>query len=253
MSPYSGGGYGGIVMSAPSPNQPPNHTTVVNRSPADAARRARVRTGRMLFLLGLVLVAALSSVVWWSIRHDAGGEPNPQAAQPSSRETSGGGTQGGDKDEGSQQPQTLRAGHFTFEALAPVQTSERCDRVSYGKVRSWFADHPCREVVRGLFSVQEGSRRAAVSVVLVTLPSEQRARQLKKLTDTNGTGNVSDLIKDGTVQLPGVPKVAGGNYASGVVGPRLTIVEASFYGNTKKRALLNDITAAAVQLGTQLR
>src|SRR5690606_16856400 len=49
-----------------------------------------------------------------------------------------------------------------------------------------------------------------------------------------------------------VPKVAGGEYASSVDGPRVTIVEAAFFADTQNNALLDEIATQALQLGPQM-
>ncbi|GEM_PF-2881423 len=216
--------------------------------PVASASPGRVRTARVLFVLGLVIVAALSSLVWWSIRSDPDETRFSSADRPSS---SGGAAD--DSGGGPGRPPVLRAGRFTYRALAPLDVRQRCDDVSYGKVREWFAERPCREVIRGLFDVRADGARAAVAVSVVTMPSRSQARALKKLTDTDGTGNVSDLIRDGTVSRPGLPQVAGGKYASKTSGPRLTIVEAAFFGDTRNAALLDQITTQALRLEPKMR
>ncbi|WP_245566024.1 hypothetical protein [Thermocrispum municipale] len=227
----------------------PNPTTALSRAAGNgsAARHPQARTARLLFLLALVVVAALSSVVWWSIRGTGSNSPAAQTGtQQSPSRTAD--DNGGD----SARPPVLRAGAFNYHGLAPLQTDQRCDKVSYGKVRAWLAKEPCQEVVRGLFSVRDGDARAAVSVVVVTMPSPEQAEELKSMTDTDGTGNIADLVTDGTVSLPDVPKVAGGEYASSVDGPRVTIVEAAFFADTQNNALLDEIATQALQLGPQM-
>ncbi|MGH3433662.1 MAG: hypothetical protein ACRDQB_12590 [Thermocrispum sp.] len=231
----------------------PNPTMHLPRSepPREVSRRHPARTPRLLFALGLVMVAVFASLLWWLIRHDPDEAPPQAGGTPQAGENA---APGGERPATEPAP-TVQAGRFTFEGLAPVHTTDRCEQVSYGKVRSWFADHPCARVVRGLFSARDGSNspaRAAVSVSVVTMPGDAEARKLKELTDTSGTGNVSDLLKDGTVRLPGVPEVAGGSYASSLSGPTLTIVESAFYGDTENKALLAEITTQALQVAGQL-
>lgn len=214
--------------------------------PVDPAVR-----NRALLALGLVLVAALSAVVWWAIRHDPAPEPAP-AGPPVAGTTS----RPADTTEGtttSPGPTTVEAGPFTFESMTPNQASDSCEDASYGKVRAWFADHACERVVRGLYSTEAEGARALVSVVVVTMPDEGQAQQLKAMTDTSGTGNVSDLLRDGTVELPGAPQVAGGAYASNTSGDTVTVVESAFYGDTKNQALLDEIAAHALQIAPQMR
>lgn len=215
--------------------------------PPQGPARDRAQGVRALFVLGLVVVAALSSLLWWLIRHDPAEAPAQVGGVPA------GESQSREPGEPTTEPvPTVQAGRFTFEGLAPVQRGESCDEVSYGKVMSWFGDHPCRRVVRGLFAARDGDARALVSVSVVTMPDSAQAQKLKALTDTSGTGNVSDLLRDGTADVAGAPQVAGGNYASDVSGDTVTIVESAFFGDTKNQALLDEITAEALQIAGQL-
>lgn len=215
--------------------------------PPPAPARDPARTAKLLFAAGLVLVTVLSSLLWWLIRHDSD-EASPQAGgTPPAGESP---TPGGEQT--TEPPPTLEAGRFTFEGLVPVHKTDRCETVSYGEVHDWFAKHPCENVSRALFAVSDGDARAAVSVSVVTMPRDKDAKKLKKLTDTSGTGNVTDLVKEGRVQEPGVPDVAGGAYASTAEGETVTIVESAFFGDTKDKALLEEITAQAVEVGAEL-
>ena len=207
---------------------------------------------RALLAAGLVLIAVLSAVVWWLIRHDPAPEPTPVGAQPPGSSSAPAGTSE-EETTTSPGPTTVDAGPFTFESMTPNQATDSCENASYGKVRAWFADHPCERVVRGLYSTEAEGARALVSVVVVTMPDEGEAQQLKTMTDTSGTGNVSDLLRDGTVELPGAPEVAGGAYASNTSGNTITVVESAFYGDTKNQSLLDEITAHALQIAPQMR
>lgn len=212
-----------------------------------------VRVRRALLAAGLLAVVVLSSFLWWLIRH----EPEPTAALPSETPSEQAPAPDGSSEAPSSPPAkptpTVQAGRFTFEGLAPTQVSRSCEQASYGKVSKWFTRHRCERVVRGLYAAEDGDARALVSISVVTMPTVPQAQRLKRLTDTSGTGNVSDLLRDGSVRLPGAPEVAGGNYASNVAGNTLTIVESAFFGGTKNRALLNEITTTALQVAPKMR
>jgi hypothetical protein len=67
-----------------------------------------------------------------------------------------------------------------------------------------------------------------VSVVRVQMPDNGLARELQSLTDRNGSGNVSDLLREG-VRYTGSPaELSGAEYASAVSGPTVTIVESAW-------------------------
>lgn len=215
----------------------------------DAAAR-----NRALLAVGLLAVAVLSAFLWWLIRHEP--EPAAPTGAPSAGAPSGQAPTTSTSPDGTTTapgPTTVQAGPFRFESVAPNQVSDSCEDAAYGKVREWFADNPCRQVVRGLYRTESGDSRALVSIAVVTMPDEASAQTLKTMTDTSGTGNVSDMLRDGTVDLPGAPEVAGGTYASNTVGETVTIVESAFYGDTKNQALLEEITAQALKVGAEIR
>jgi hypothetical protein len=67
-----------------------------------------------------------------------------------------------------------------------------------------------------------------LAVSHVRLPSAARAQALRALADTSGTGNVSDLLREG-VRYPGGPqKLHSSEYASQQRGDEVTIVETSW-------------------------
>ena len=67
-----------------------------------------------------------------------------------------------------------------------------------------------------------------VSVARVRMPDTATARDLRALTDRNGSGNVNDLLREG-VRYTGSPaELSGAEYASAVSGPTVTIVESAW-------------------------
>ncbi|UJW31874.1 hypothetical protein L3Q67_43100 [Saccharothrix sp. AJ9571] len=190
----------------------------------------RALFGNPLFKgVGLVLVAVVSSLVWWLIRYEA--EPEVQA-----------------------QPDPLVSGEFKYERVAGPVTSTDCAGNAYGEIERWFAAHPCQRVVRALYVTNAGEgARALVSVVLVTMPDPELAAQLKAVTDTDDTGNINDLVRDGTAKLPKAPEVAKGNYESKASGADVTIVEGDFYDKHKDDPLLKRVTTDALRLSEALR
>lgn len=178
--------------------------------------------------VGLVAVAIVSGLVWWLIRHDDVAAANEAATQEQSAPP---------------------AGEFQFSAVSePVSVSD-CVANSYGKIKDWFAEHPCTKLDRTLHVTDVEGKRALVSVALVTMPDQAQATQLKAITDTDNTGNVNDLVRDGSVQIPGAPNVAQGEYQSKADGATVTIVEANFFDGHEDAALLPRIANDAVRLG----
>lgn len=229
-------------MTNPTGQGPADPTTMLPR--ADQ----RPPTVRALLLAAALLgVAVLSGFVWWLIRHDpapmtptAGGEPVTSA--PTTSEADNTSPSSTDVET----PSEVNLGRFTFRPMAPTDVTSDCAAVSYGTVRNWLANNPCQRVVRGLYATTVDGAKALVSVVAVTMPGDAKATELKGITDTNGTGNVSDMLRDGTVRLPSAPQVAGGAYASELDGDTVTIVEGAFYGGHSDAPLLDEIATAAV-------
>ncbi|PRX51038.1 hypothetical protein B0I33_101190 [Prauserella shujinwangii] len=180
----------------------------------------------------LVLVAVVSGLIWWLIRHDSGVAGQPAAAP---------------------REDPLTSGEFHYVTASGPETSTDCAGNAYGDVAGWFAEHPCERVVRALYSTESAGARALVSVVVVTMPSAAEAQRLKVITDTEGTGNVNDLVRDGTANLPGAPQVAGGEYESRSAGRELTIVECAFFDGHSDDALLARIAEDALKLSAALR
>lgn len=191
---------------------------------------------RLLQGAGLVVVAVVAGLVWWVIRHDT----VTQAAQPRPVQ-----------DRARQGPLTNGAFDYTV-AAGPVSTGS-CVEHSYGKIHDWFAEHPCRRLSRGLYTTTAGGARALVSVSVVTMPTHAGAAELYELAFNNGTGNVSDLVRDGVATIPNAPKVAAGEYKSKIVGPRVTIVEANFFGDVENEGVLTRVASDARRLSGVLK
>src|SRR5699024_4754008 len=126
--------------------------------------------------------------------------------------------------------------------------ANECAANSYGTVKEWFTRNPCEQLARGLFITQIDGERALVSVSAVLMSEPNEAQQLKITTDSDGTGNVADLVRDGTARLPEAPNVAGGAYDSAVEGTEVTIVESAFFGDHEDGELLARISADAIRL-----
>ena len=67
-----------------------------------------------------------------------------------------------------------------------------------------------------------------VSVARVRMPDTATARDLRALTDRNGSGNVNDLLREGVTYSGGPAELSGAEYASAVSGPAVTIVESAW-------------------------
>jgi hypothetical protein len=121
--------------------------------------------------------------------------------------------------------QKIGAVAFTVEAVA-VDSS--CASHAYGRVGSSLRTTDCTGLSRALYSAQLPAGKIAVSVIRVRMPDTVSARALQTLADKNGSGNVSNLLRDG-VRYPGSPAdLSNEEYDSAISGTTVTIVEDSW-------------------------
>jgi hypothetical protein len=106
-------------------------------------------------------------------------------------------------------------------------------------------------VVDGIsWSAQVDGGWAVVSVARVAMPDEASARALQELADTDGSGNVNDLLREG-VRVDGAPaRLSGAQYDSGVDGVTVTIVETAWADQAAQgnAAVLDGLAATALEL-----
>jgi hypothetical protein len=204
-----------------APQYPParGDTAPLPRIPSAPGRGG----GRLWKALGLVAVALVAGLVWWLVRHDAGGAP---VAQPPAKE-------------------------FAFTAAQGPVAGTDCAAESTDDVKKWFGSHPCQALSRALYTTTASGAKALVSVVLVTMPTPEEAQQLKALADRDGTGNVNDLVRDGTAKIPGAPRLVDGVYSSRVSANRVTIVLSAFFDGHADKATLGRVDAEALDLSAQ--
>lgn len=191
----------------------------------------------MLYGIGLIGVAVVSGLLWWTISTLIGG-PHGSA---------GGGT-GSTATRSTVSSPTAAGSHRFTQAHGAVRGTDCADH-SYGKTRQFFRQHPCDQLTRTLYVTTEHGTRVFSSVSQVQMPDEATAAALERLTDHNGTGNVTDLLTDG-ITAPGAPATAkGGGYASGRDGNTVTIVESvPARGQHLPDAVMTRVSRDALQL-----
>lgn len=140
------------------------------------------------------------------------------------------------------------AGGYQFTQHAARPDTD-CAANAYGKVAEFFRGTPCTKLDRTLYSTTMDGRLVVASVSVVQMPTEQAATDLKKLADTNGTGNVNDLLRAG-VRVPGGPEsFTDAGYASTRDGATVVIAEADFADRAARdEGLLDRISEAALLL-----
>jgi hypothetical protein len=182
----------------------------------DAERGSRGRMA-LVILAGLVVLAGLAIAGWMVLGgpDDDGGD---SASGSSAAEPTAAGPAPGDV-------HTVRGVDYTVEA---VQVDDTCVGHAYGDTAAFFTQTDCTGLSRALYSAEIGGQAVVVSVSRVQFDDPATARQLRDLTDRNGSGNVSDLLREG-VRYTGSPaELSGAEYASAVSGPTLTVVESAW-------------------------
>ncbi|SMD11447.1 hypothetical protein SAMN05661093_04788 [Kibdelosporangium aridum] len=231
--PYRPGQYNNPDQTTRIPRVPSHPAAPPRRGPEPGKSKTREY---VLKGLGLVGVAAVSGMLWWLIQQ--GGNTPDSTTQPTEQS----------------QPQTK----FKFvkheQVATPVRDSN-CARVSYHKVQDFFEKKPCTEVIRELYTTTVDGKTVYSSVAVVRMPSAADAAELKKLTETDGTGNVNDLVKDGRVKVNGLNSLANGAFAAKISGNDVIIVESDIEGGSKKadEAKLEEISTDALAFGEQLK
>jgi len=196
-------------------------------APLPRIQAAPRRSGNPLKGLGLVAIAVVSGLVWWLIRAEPAGTPVAQ-------------------------PPVVK--EFAFALAEGPAVSTNCAANSTGQVRAWFAGHPCQRLARGLYTTTAaGNARVITSVAVITMPGQDEAIQLKGLADADGTGNVNDLLKDGTASISGAPgSLADGKYRARVSGNQVTIVLSAFFDRHSDDRTLTRVDIEALDLTAQL-
>ncbi|HET6394874.1 MAG TPA: hypothetical protein VFG13_18760 [Blastococcus sp.] len=267
--PDDGGGIGGLFAGgepeqppigkvipprtqAPPPStsvlpqqQPPPPQPVAPAMPAlywdqnQEAEQPEERTGSrgrtaLLALLGVLVVAALGVGAWLLLGNDDEGATAD--AGTSAPPTEAAGPAVGDV-------QVVAGSEYRVEA---VQVDGTCVGHAYGDTAAFFAEVDCTGLSRALYSTQIDGAAVVVAVARVQMPDTGAARDLQALTDRNGSGNVSDLLREG-VRYTGSPDaLSGAEYASAVSGTAVTIVESAWVDEgTEGAATLVDGAADA--------
>lgn len=92
----------------------------------------------------------------------------------------------------------------TTYVLALSRDGETCVGNANGQVAEYFDTTDCTALVREMYTTDIDGVGVLVSVARVTMPDEQSAAEFKDLVDSDGTGNVDDLLESGE-RLPEGP------------------------------------------------
>ena len=103
-----------------------------------------------------------------------------------------------------------------------------CVAHSYGQVQIFFAKTACSSLHRTLSTTEQGGRSVVIAESVVTFDTEAKAARYLVLVTADGTGNISDLLREGT-RYPGSPsKLPTAAFASRRDGTRVLVAEAAY-------------------------
>jgi hypothetical protein len=126
-----------------------------------------------------------------------------------------------------------------------VDADDDCAAHSYGQVREFFGRQPCTALYRALFEVRDGRVTVVVAVAWVDMPDDDQARRLQQLVDRNGTGNLTELTKEG--RGPRSVQWTGQHYTSARDGVTFVNAQAEPVGSTARAiGLAESVAMAAV-------
>ena len=125
-----------------------------------------------------------------------------------------------------------------------------CAAHAYGAIKDYLSAHPCTGMKRAIFLTTVDGKQAVVSLAEVTMPDADTAATLKATADTDGTGNVNDLLRESapSAGLPSKEVLADSEYASSVDGTVVRIAQAAFVDGAKPTAKVDAAADAALAL-----
>lgn len=154
-------------------------------------------------LLGVFL--AVGQCGSGSAGEDSGSSGGSASADSGDDQDSGDDRDSGDdattqKDENPSEAERLKS-RLDDAGLAVVDwsavTNQDCAQHSYGAVRRHFATQPCGGVERAWYAVRNDGTTAVLAVSWTEMPDSGSATELQELIDSPGTGNLTELTKDG--------------------------------------------------------
>jgi hypothetical protein len=123
--------------------------------------------------------------------------------------------------------QVVNGVSFTVQA---TRVDKTCIGHAYGAVAQFLTTNDCAGLARALFSAQVDGKPVVVAVSRVHMRDSGGAASLRTLADRDGTGNLSDLLREGVRYTGGPDRLAASQYASAVDGSTVTIVESASVG-----------------------
>ncbi|MGZ4570516.1 MAG: hypothetical protein ACXVXU_06555 [Blastococcus sp.] len=224
--------YAPVVAASPSWGQATPVHESVEQPRGEGAPAVSRRT--VLVIAAAVAVFLVLGVGGWLIARGVSGGAGTGSASGTTAPHATAGPKQGDV-------QKVAGVSYTAEA---VKVDSSCSGHAYGQVATFLQATDCTGLSRALYSAQLARGPIAVSVIRVRMPDTSTARQLRDLADRNGSGNVSNLLREG-VRYTGSPAgLANEEYASAVSGSTVTIVETA-WADPANSGSATDIDVAA--------
>lgn len=151
---------------------------------------------------------------------------------------------------GTPAPQAINGTSFQPQ-VTEVTAAGGCAPHAYGQMQDFLTATPCAGMNRALFSATVNGRPVVVSVADVVLSDEANASAFKELVDTNGTGNVNDLLAEGKTYEGAPAKIDLDNaaYASSLDGKTVRIIEVGWTDDGDPAAApLDQVATSALKL-----
>jgi hypothetical protein len=241
------GGIGGLFGDGETPPPPARELPpelrprpLADQPAADGAPAGRNRR-LLLVVAALVLALVVGGIGVRALTggDDAGaGETSSTTGALAAPTTASGGPAVGD---------TADVNGTTF-TLQVVEEDSTCAGHAYDAVAAFFASSDCTGLSRSLWSADTGGQPAVVSLSRVTMPDVANAQALRSLADTDGSGNVNDLLREGVSWDGGPRKLTRSEYASAQEGTTVTIVETSWTGTAGSSSALDALASSALSL-----
>jgi hypothetical protein len=143
--------------------------------------------------------------------------------------------------------QTLPDGWI--QQAADDQTN--CSAHAYGKIKDFLKATRCTSVHRYLATTNQGGRMVIVAASTVTFANATQARRYLDIVTSDGTGNINDLLREGTT-VPGVgDQLPPAAFASKQDGARVFVAEAAYTDghSDNSNANLKSLAQKAVDSG----
>ncbi|MER7011159.1 hypothetical protein ABT324_07010 [Saccharopolyspora sp. NPDC000359] len=218
-------------QAGPPPQQPnppvrQSANPATSRQPAPEPPPSSRRITPMGWLArgaGLFAISVVSGLIWLAIKPDP-----PEPEDP---------------------PLAVK---YDFKPIRREEGFRGCQNVSDHKIQEFFQDAECEHLTRALYdtTLPDGSR-VLTSIVTVLMPDADSARRLDQLLTEDNTGNIRDLVDDGSNDTKDLPELADKAYASGQQDRLVVIGDSAYYDKkTDKGDLaLLDVSNEALKLG----